>query len=113
VCARVDEGLRVRECVRVCELGKACACARVGLLIRYDTRRRHIVCVFPGSTTFFDSISLTVQFSEKKVTEYETCVFVLSAAFIWNIVILRRNQVDIVINVKTSSYKVPVILTRF
>ena len=50
-------------CVRVCARAsthiqaRTCACARVGLLIKYATRRRHIVCVLSGSTRLFNIIS--------------------------------------------------------
>jgi hypothetical protein len=61
VSAREDR--RVRARVRVCGGGRvvgaqaqACACARVGLLIEYATRRRHVVCVLSGFTIFFDII---------------------------------------------------------
>jgi hypothetical protein len=52
-------------CVCVCAYARAsthtqartCACARVGLLIQYATRRRHIVRVLSGSTRLFEIIS--------------------------------------------------------
>jgi hypothetical protein len=53
-------------------------------------------------------INGTVQ--EKKSYELEMCVLVLSTAFTKTCLILRRIQRDIVINVKTSSFKVSVIL---
>jgi hypothetical protein len=46
-CVRVDGGARAR----------ACACARVALLIQYATRGLHIFCGPSGSTIFFDIIS--------------------------------------------------------
>jgi hypothetical protein len=55
--------MRVRACVRecVCVWGgaraRACAFARVALLIRHEKGIRHIVCDLSGSTTFFDIIS--------------------------------------------------------
>ena len=60
----VGEGMRACVCVCVCvcvciggyTIG-ACACARVGLLIRYAKPKNHIFCVLYGSTTFFDIIS--------------------------------------------------------
>ena len=44
----------------------------------------------------------------KKVTEYKMCVLIFST-----ILILRRIRRDIVINVKISLCKVPVILVEF
>ena len=44
-------------CVWVGALARTCACARVGFLIQYATRRRRIVCVLSGSTIFFDIIT--------------------------------------------------------
>jgi hypothetical protein len=41
------------------------------------------------------------------------CVLVSSTILFETFPILRRNQVDIVVNVKTSSREVPVILVRF
>ena len=45
----------MRACVDARAL--ACACARVGLLIQYATRRRHIAYGLSGSTTVFDIVS--------------------------------------------------------
>jgi hypothetical protein len=45
----------------------ACACARVALLIQHATRRHIANCGLSGSTTFFDIISESVRFSEKKL----------------------------------------------
>ena len=53
---------------------QARACARVGLLIQYATRMRHIACVLAGSTIFFDIISQTTLFSGKKLLNIK-CVF--------------------------------------
>jgi hypothetical protein len=50
---------------------------------------------------------------EEEVTKNKMCVFILSTAFIRKSFILRRIQRDIVINVKTSSCKMPVIFVRF
>jgi hypothetical protein len=52
---------------------QACACARVGLLIQYATRRLHIVCVLSGFTIFFDIVSKNGTIFEKKVAEHKMC----------------------------------------
>jgi hypothetical protein len=65
-------------------------------------------------TIFFDIISLKAWFSEKKKSLNIKCVFRFSLRLIFEkFLILRRNQRDIVINVKTCSCKVPVILVGF
>jgi len=50
---------------------------------------------------------------EKKGIENKIRVFDFSAAFVWNISYLTRIKRDIIINVHTSSSKVPVILGAF
>ena len=49
----------------------------------------------------------------KKVAERKMCVLVFPTNLSEIFLILRRTQRDIVINVKTSSCKVPSILVRF
>jgi hypothetical protein len=51
--------------------GSVCACAyvRIALLIQHATRMRHVVTSFVApsiSTPFFDIISYTVRFSQKR-----------------------------------------------
>ena len=90
---------------------RACACARVGLLIQYVTRKLHIVYVRSGST-FFEVISKTARFSGK-VIEHKMWVLIFSSILFETFLILRRIQRDIVLNVKTSSCKVPLLLSDF
>ena len=52
-------------------------------------------------------------FGKKKVTEHEMYVVTFSTNCFETFLILRRIRRDIVINVKTSSYKLPVILVGF
>ena len=49
----------------------------------------------------------------EKVIERELCVLIFSRTLSRTLPILRIIQLDIVINVKTSSCKVPIILVRF
>ena len=49
----------------------------------------------------------------KKVTEYKMCVLIFSTTFIEKFIILKIIQRDIVINVKSSSLKVPLLLSDF
>jgi predicted transcriptional regulator len=91
-------------------------CVFVALVIQYAKRMRHIilpyaVCpVLPYFSTLFHQ---RCDF-RKKVTEYWTCVFVVSTVFTWSTVylILRTIQTGATINVLKSSSKVPVIVVR-
>jgi hypothetical protein len=106
-------------CVCVCVFvgvggwARECACARVALLIQRAARRHVAICGLSSSTTFFVIISLMAQCSEKKWLNTK-CVFWFSLQLLFEIfLIVRIIQRDIVINVKTSSCKVTVILVGF
>jgi hypothetical protein len=64
--------MRVRACVIPCVRGSVsaqtllCAFARVALLIQHATRMRHIACDIFGFAIFFDIVSSTERFSEKR-----------------------------------------------
>jgi hypothetical protein len=70
-----------------------------------------LICDFSGRTVFFDIISHAARFLEKSYWTWN--MFRFSLQFLSKTyLILGRIQRDIVINVKTSSCKVPVILVR-
>ena len=98
-------------CVCVCVNVSACACTRVALLIQHAPRIRHIVRL-SRSNIFFDIISNGTIFGKSLLNV--KCVFWFSLQLLSKtcpiLIIIQR---DIVINVKTSSCKVPVILVRF
>ena len=89
---------------------RACACARVALLIYYATRRRHVFCGLSVST--FSTLSHKRHDFRKKGAEHKMCVLIVSTTPFETFLILRRIQRDVVINVETY-YKVPVIFVIF
>jgi hypothetical protein len=106
-------------CVCVCVATRVCVsvtsrvCLDVPLLILHATRMRHIVTTFVGplAPPYVSTLShKRHDFRKKKVAEYKMCVLVFSTTLSRTFIILRRIQRDIVMNVKTSSCKVPVIL---
>ena len=63
---------------------------------------------------YFSSLSHKRHDFRKKITGHKTCVFGFYLQLLFKtLLILRRIQRDIVINVKTSTCKVPVILVGF
>ena len=112
-------------CVRARERVGACRCpsawqwarayTRVTLLIQNVTRMRHIVTSFvaPLASPHFSTLSHKRRDFRKRVTAHEMSVLTFSTSFNWNILILRRIQRDTVINVETSSCKLPIIPVRF
>jgi hypothetical protein len=111
VCARAC----VRSCVYPGAWAFAWACAHVALLIQHATRIRHTVThLWPLRLHhIFRHYLINGTIFGKKLLNTK-CVFwfslqLLSKTFF----IIRRIQRDIVINVKKSSCKVPVILVRF
>ena len=62
---------------------------------------------------YFTILSPKRQDFPEKVPEHKICVLSFLQLLFEIFLILRRNQRDIVINVKTSSCKVPVILIGF
>ena len=110
----------MRLCVRVrvglCQRAWACACAwvNVATLINHANRMRHFVMSFVAPVAALNFLlSHERRDLRKNVTEYKMCVLIFSTILFKKFLILRRIQRDIVINVKTSSCKVPVILVWF
>jgi hypothetical protein len=92
----------------------ACVIVRVALLILHATRMRHIACGFSGGTTFFfDVISSTTRPSGQKFVNVKCVFYFLYKGFSETLPILRKIQRDTVINVKTFSCEVSVILVGF
>jgi hypothetical protein len=99
-------GARARRHVHVSEL--------VALLIQHQTRMRYIVlfvaCVVPPH---FSTLShKRYDFRKRRLLNIK-CGLICSTILSEKFLILRRTQRDIVINVKMSSCKVPVILVIF
>ena len=103
-------------CVRVggCAGALACACAGacVALFTQHAKRMRRIILSSVASLTpsYFSSLSHKRYDFRKIVFERKMCVLTFYTIFISNFLILRIIQRGIVINVKTSSRKVPIIL---
>jgi hypothetical protein len=72
-------------CVCVDALARVCACARLALLIKYDTRRRDIVCGLWHHRILRHYVTNGTIFEKKKVIEHKTCVLVWCTIFVWNI----------------------------
>jgi hypothetical protein len=87
----------------------------IALLIQHATRMRHIVTSFmaPRSTPYVSTLSHKGYDFWKNIVERKMCVLVFSTTFVSKFSILRKIQRDIVINVETSSCKVPIILVGF
>jgi hypothetical protein len=92
----------------------ACACVRVALLSQHATSTQHVVTfVAPQASPHFSTFSHKGTTFGKKLLSIKY-VFRFPLQSLSNIFLsLRRIQQDIVIDVKTSSCKVPVILVRF
>ena len=103
-----------------CVHAPACACVHVSTRARgrvhVALRMRHIVTssVVPLSPPHFSTLSHKWCDFRKKKKElpHIKCVFIFSTIFVENISHSKEN-LDIVKNVETSSYKVPVILVEF
>ena len=108
------------KCARACvniSVVWACTCAyvHVASLFQHATRMRHIVTslVAHQSPLRFSTLSHKRHDFRKKVIEHKMCVLIFCTILSKTFLILRRIQRDVVINVKTSSYKVSIILVGF
>jgi hypothetical protein len=105
--------IKVRPC-NICCCGEAVPityseCVSVALVIQ------HAVCMYritlPSVACLAVPYISTLSHKRYSLKKHEVCVLILSTTFVWNICHLRIKW-DI-INVHTSSCKVPVILVRF
>ena len=111
--------LCVSACVRECGYPGACACAckyvHVALLILHATCMLQVVTSFvaPLSPPFFRHYLINGAIFGKTLLSTKSVFWFSLQLLSKTFLILRIIQRDIVINVKTSSCKVPVILERF
>jgi hypothetical protein len=100
-------------CASVGARQQACGCAYVSLLIQHAIRRHFVICGLSESTTLFRHYLINGTIFGEKVLNIK-CMFWFSLQYLFEtFLILSGVQRDIVINVKTSSCKVPGILVRF
>jgi len=91
-----------------------CVCVWEFFLIQLAKRMRRIVyCVLSGCTVIFHIISQKARISERKIIEHKICVLISSTTLSVPFIILERIERDIVISVRRSVRKVPVIAVRF
>jgi hypothetical protein len=72
-----------------------------------------VICGLSGCTISFPYYLITGKIFGGKIIEPEMFLLIFSTTFDWTILLLRRNEWDIIIKVLRSSFKVPVILIRF
>jgi hypothetical protein len=71
-----------------------------------------VICGLSDSTIFF-TLSQKRHNPLKSVTKHKICVLIFPTALSYTFLIPKITQQDILINVRRSSCKVPVILVRF
>ena len=98
----------LRRCVRECPR----MWSHVTLLIQNATRMRHTVLSFVAclAPPYLPTLSYKRYDFSKSVTGYKICVLVFFIILSITFLTLRRIQREIVINMKTSSYKLPVVI---
>ena len=123
-CARVGEGMSVCVCVCECVRGCLSECtgseAGAGVCLRassltYPVSYAHVPYYLrPLASPRFSTVSHKWHDFGKNLTEHKMCVLIFSTNVIWNIYRPKKKAARyIVINVNTSSCKVPVILIGF
>ena len=88
----------------------------VALDIQHAKRMRRIILSFVDCLAVLYSSTLSHKrhdYRGKKFIEHKTCVSIFSTTFSDTLLILRRIQRAIIINVRSFSRKLPVILVRF
>jgi hypothetical protein len=101
----------MHACVVMGAWERVCACTHVGLVIRYAMHMHYVVCD-DWLHQIFQCYLKRHDFGEK-LAECKMCVLIFSTSLFETFLILRRIQGDIVITVKTSSHKVPIIVVEF
>jgi hypothetical protein len=90
-------------------------CVSVVLVIYRENRTRLLLFSYLAcpAVPCFSTLPHKQQDFRKKTFEYEVCVLTFFKILSETFIILRRLQRDIVINIYTSSCKVPIIFARF
>jgi hypothetical protein len=99
-------------CLRMCVRECPGIWSHVALLIQNATRMRHTVLSFVAclAPPYLPTLSHKRNDFSKSVTGYKICVLVFFIILSITFLTLRRIQREIVINMKTSSYKLPVVV---
>jgi hypothetical protein len=101
--------------VCVCMCVCVCVCVSVALVIRHAMRIRCIIfsSVAYPATQYFSALCQKWQDFRRNVIEHKMCLFIFFITVSGIFPIVRTIQLDIVINLHTSSCKVSVIPVRF
>jgi hypothetical protein len=120
VCSRACGWGHAWACVRPCVCGsmdvgaraRACACARVSLLIQYAQARATLSASSLAPQYFLTLYHKRRDF-RKKVTEYKMCAFVASTRFFRNISHSKKKSARYCHKCEKFSCKVPSFLSGF
>ena len=87
------------------------------LVIGHETRISSVSYILSSmaclSVTVFPHFLIKSTIFGEKIIAHKLCAFISYTIFVWNIFILRRIQVAIIINLHRHSCKVPLVLVRF